>query len=135
MRLNSTAVDNTHATTYMDNQTMYFQEGDAHRFTCSVSGAYPEPRVRVYVGERDITDTFDLVSTLKEEGPTGSDGKFQVVESLFYEVRRTNSRLNITHDFNRKQIRCVADIPGSGFPENRTSIEVRLSDCKRQKRR
>src|SRR5688572_29826971 len=131
VRLSSRDEDNTWAVIYASDESVVFDEGSIHRFSCNVSGSYPEPRVRILVGDEDITETFERTSTLVKEGPRrNGGGTIQFITDLYYTVQLINHRLNISHGFNRKRIVCVAELPDSGLPNVTSAITVTLSECK-----
>ena len=90
---------------------------------CHVSGAYPEPEVSMWSGDRDITHLFEKTSNLRADGDKG-------LRALTYDVSLKNDSLVINYEYSKKKLECRAQIPDTDLPQVTKSILVNLSGCK-----
>ena len=130
VRLASKDADNTHAVIYTDNQQVEFSEGEPRNFFCYVSDTYPEPRVRILVGDKDITDKFAKSSKLTRSESKDA-GQTKGITALHYNTELVANNLNISYDFGEKDLACIADFPGANLTAAaKSSIKVKITGCK-----
>jgi hypothetical protein len=81
VRLSSQAQDRALAVVYTDGEPVIYAEAVPRHMFCDVTGGYPEPIVRMYVDDTDITSLFS--SSVRMVRDPGS-------RELHYNVRLTN---------------------------------------------
>lgn len=102
---------------------MFLKEDASQQFACHVNGSYPEPRVQVFLRDEDITDLFEIKSSLKNsDGPKG-------LRPLFYRtdvISKVSTTIIGFHNMT-KVLKCVAKVSDDS---KAASINVNLTECK-----
>lgn len=117
VHLTSKYLNNTSAFLYTENQLVEFVEGETRQFSCDVEGSYPEPKVRMLIGDADITERFNR--TLSLEGENGGG-------ELFYKVRLWSASFNVTYDFSEKELQCIAEMENARQRTMKSTIRIGL---------
>jgi len=108
---------------YSDGDTVFLKEGGIQQFACHVNGSYPEATVQVFLGQKDITDLFEVKSSLKNsEGVKG-------LKPLFYRTDVISKSTVIGYHNMTKLLKCVAKVSASDVPKV-ASININLTECK-----
>lgn len=106
---------------YSDGETMFLKEGDIQQFACHINGSYPEATVQVFLGHDDITDLFEVKSSLKSsEGPQG-------LKPVFYRTDVISKSTVIGYHNMTKMLKCVAKVSASDVSKV-ASINVNLTE-------
>ncbi|KAI0210211.1 hypothetical protein LSAT2_005049 [Lamellibrachia satsuma] len=124
VKLTSQYTNGTHAVAYIDGQVVAFNEGESRRVFCHVSGSYPAPEMAIMVGDKDMTSDFN------EDVRLVKKGSFEELQDLTYEVTLSNDLLVLDYAYNKKLLKCVATLPGSGFPAKSLGIDVQIAGYK-----
>lgn len=102
---------------------MFLKEGDIQQFACHINGSYPEATVQVFLGHDDITDLFEVKSSLKSsEGPQG-------LKPVFYRTDVISKSTVIGYHNMTKMLKCEAKVSASDVFKV-ASINVNLTECK-----
>lgn len=106
---------------YSDGDTVFLKEGGIQQFACHVNGSYPEATVQVFLGQKDITDLFEVKSSLKNsEGVKG-------LKPLFYRTDVISKSTVIGYHNMTKLLKCVAKVSASDVPKV-ASININLTE-------
>jgi len=98
-------------------QQILFKEGSHRIIRCVAEGGYPPPTLAVFVGEREITEEFQLTHQTSLYGSRG-------FRMILYQTERRCDWLSFTPLDDNQPIECVATVPG--FASNHSKVIINV---------
>jgi hypothetical protein len=110
----------------VDGQTVEVTEGVSLAFTCITTGSYPRPDIALWLGNKEVTSDFSVVTSFRQQGnqPLG-------LKALSYDSSASQSAMTIDYiKHHNRTLKCVARLPDSKFSPRDITIRIMVTQCK-----